>query len=137
MHVTKWIDPALTCCLRIILEPRDAFVAATAALDRTPSPAMSLLPISPVSSSSPLSFSSFYDQVREHGWSIVSTYDAPTLMRLAEQSVLLEEKVATGCLMIQAVTLLHYFRLARNKNPLEHTHEATQFRKAGSERESE
>lgn len=60
----------------------------------------------------------------------MSTYDAATLMRLAEQSVLLEEKVATGCLMIQAVTLLHYFRLARNKSPLEHTQEATQFRKA-------
>lgn len=104
----------------------------------SPPSVMSLLPPSSLSSS-PLSFSSFYDQVREHGWSVVSTYDAPTLMRLAEQSVLLEEKVATGCLMIQAVTLLHYFRLARNKNPLEHTHEATQFRKhrnrrAGSER---
>jgi len=62
---------------------------------------------------------------------VVSEYDPSSLLSVAEQCVILEEKVATGCLLIQAVTLLEYFRRTRGRHPRDHKVEAKEFSQRG------
>ncbi|MFP5446065.1 MAG: hypothetical protein ACLGIY_21210, partial [Betaproteobacteria bacterium] len=61
----------------------------------------------PAASGGP-SFPSFFSLVTKSGLSVVRSgdFDAPTLYRLARESVSCEEKVATGCLMVQAAALV-------------------------------
>jgi hypothetical protein len=54
-------------------------------------------------------------------------FDAPTLYRLARDSVSCEEKVATGCFMVQAAALVHCWALMRERDPLQHEREVVQF----------
>jgi len=75
--------------------------------------------------SSPLPFGSFLSTVRCSGLRILRTLDAPTLLRFAEQSLVLEEEVATGCLMIQGIALLEHFHKINGISPLEWPEQAT------------
>jgi hypothetical protein len=75
-------------------------------------------PASSVSSSSPPSFGSFLSSVRQSGLRSLRTLDAATLLSFAEQSLVLEEEVATGCLMIQALSLLEHFHRTEGISPL-------------------
>ena len=74
-----------------------------------------------------LSFPSFLARVRRSGLIIARSLKKETLIHIAEQALVLEEKVATGCVMIQAVTLLVYFHKQNGINPLEWTSAATDF----------
>src|SRR4051812_30669410 len=76
---------------------------------------------------SSISFPSFLAAVRRSGLKVAQSYDKEMLLHLAEQSLVLEEKVATGCVMIQAVTLLVYFHKQNGISPLEWTRAATDF----------
>ena len=87
--------------------------ASCDALSATPSP------------SSPLPFGSFLSTVRSSGLRLLRTLDAPTLLRFAEQSLVLEEEVATGCLMIQGIALLEHFHRTNGINPLDWPEQAT------------
>jgi len=58
-----------------------------------------------------LSFQSFFSHACHAGLHVVRSYDAPTLLDFAEQALVLEQKLATGCFLLQAVLLVeHYFR---------------------------
>jgi len=69
-------------------------------------------------SSSSSSFGSFLSSIRQSGLRSIRTLDAPTLLSFAEQSLVLEEEVATGCLMIQALSLLEHFHRTEGISPL-------------------
>ncbi len=73
---------------------------------------------STVSSPSSTSFGSFLSSVHQSGLRSIRTLDAPTLLSFAEQSLVLEEEVATGCLMIQALSLLEHFHRTVGISPL-------------------
>ena len=75
-----------------------------------------------------MAFSTFFAHVCRSGLGVVREYDTATLLTLAEQSVVLEEKVATGCMLIQAITLLEYFHRTRDRHPAQHRQEAQHFR---------
>ena len=70
-------------------------------------------------------FGSFLSTVRRSGLRILRTLDAPTLLRFAEQSLVLEEEVATGCLMIQGIALLEHFHKTNGISPIEWPDQAT------------
>ena len=69
--------------------------------------------------SSPLAFGSFLSTVRSSGLRILRSLDATTLLRFAEQALVLEEEVATGCLLIQGIALLEHFHRSRSISPLD------------------
>jgi hypothetical protein len=70
-------------------------------------------------------FGSFLSTVRRSGLRVLRTLDAATLLRFAEQSLVLEEEVATGCLMIQGIALLEHFHKTNGISPLEWPEQAT------------
>ena len=82
----------------------------------------------PAASGGP-TFPSFFSLVTQSGLGVVRSgdFDAPTLYRLARESVSCEEKVATGCFMVQAAALVHCWALMREQDPLQHEREVVQF----------
>jgi len=105
--------------------------AAAAAAARPPSATEGwLLPATSSSSAVvPTSFPSFYSLVSQSSLGIVRSgaFDAPTLYRFARESVSCEEQVATGCLLIQAATLVQCWALTHKKDPLQHERQVVQF----------
>src|SRR4051812_1495292 len=81
---------------------------------------------SPSESAAPTSFPSFFSLVSQSSLSIVQSgaFDAPTLYRFARESVSCEEQVASGCLLIQAATLVQCWALTHKKDPLQHERQA-------------
>lgn len=55
------------------------------------------------------SFQSFFAHACHAGLGVVRGYDAPVLLEYAEQALVLEQKLATGCFLLQAVLLVEYF----------------------------
>jgi hypothetical protein len=102
-----------------------ASAASSAPLSTAVTESASLALSAAPSSSAPLPFGSFLSTVRRSGLRILRTLDAPTLLRFAEQSLVLEEEVATGCLMIQGIALLEHFHKANGVSPLDWPDQAT------------
>jgi hypothetical protein len=55
------------------------------------------------------SFQSFFAHACHGGLGVVRSYDASALLEYAEQALVLEQKLATGCFLLQAVLLVEYF----------------------------
>ncbi len=55
------------------------------------------------------SFQSFFTHALHAGLGVVRCYDASALLEYAEQTLVLEQKLATGCFLLQAVLLVEYF----------------------------
>lgn len=56
------------------------------------------------------SFQTFFAHACRVGLSsIVDHYDASALLLFAEQALVLEQKLATGCFLLQGVLLVEYF----------------------------
>jgi hypothetical protein len=82
------------------------------------------------SSAAPItSFPSFFSLVSQSSLAVVQSgrFNAATLYRFARDSVACEEQVATGCLLIQAATLVQCWALTHQQDPLEHEREVVQF----------
>lgn len=103
----------------------------------SPSPSTSLLslipppflPCSPPSHSYP-HLSHLCAQIHEHGIKYVKTIDSPSLLLQAVmESVSYEEKVSSGCLLLQSMALLRYFHLVTNTDPIQDTKRAKLFSK--------
>ena len=80
-------------------------------------------------------FGSFFSTVHSSGLCLLRTLDAPTLLRFAEQSLVLEEEVVTGCLMIQGIALLEYFHKTHGISPLDWPEQATHVGQMGGKRD--
>jgi len=104
-----------------------ASAASSAPLSTAVTESASLALSAAPSSSAPLPFGSFLSTVRRSGLRVLRTLDAPTLLRFAEQSLVLEEEVATGCLMIQGIALLEHFHRANGVSPLDWPEQATRM----------
>ena len=116
----------------VVAAPASPAAAAAVVASAASSPPLSTavtesasLALSAAPSSSPLPFGSFLSTVRRSGLRILRTLDAPTLLCFAEQSLVLEEEVATGCLMIQGIALLEHFHRANGVSPLDWPDQAT------------
>ena len=83
------------------------------------------------SPSSLLSLSSFHAHVMVSGLCAVQSpqYDASSLYHLADSIFAFNERMTTGCFVLEAVALVQCFHLYFGKDPLsrEHEQEANQF----------
>lgn len=55
------------------------------------------------------SFLNFFAHTRRSGLTIIQQYEAGSLLEYAEQAHVLEQKLVTGCYLLQAVLLVEYF----------------------------
>jgi hypothetical protein len=55
------------------------------------------------------SFLDFFAHTRRSGLTIIQQYEAGSLLEYAEQAHVLEQKLVTGCYLLQAVLLVEYF----------------------------
>lgn len=83
-----------------------------------------------------LSFRNFVSVMQQQGLGAICSaeYDAPTLLRIAEESLTCETQLATGCYLVQAAALVHAWRLHTLRDPEKHKKEACKFGKLGSQR---
>ena len=72
-------------------------------------------------------FSAFFARVRGNGLSVVREYQPDALLAYASQALVLEEKVMTGCFLIQAVALVDYWRQTTGLVPIQHVKQARKF----------
>jgi len=75
------------------------------------------------------SLSSFHAHIAASGLRVVRSaqYDAESLYQLADAAFTFEERIATGCFILQAVALVQCFCLFCGLDPLQHEKEANQF----------
>jgi len=64
------------------------------------------------------------------GLAVVKQYDAADLLEYAEQALVLEQKLATGCFLLQAVLLVEYFVRTTPCHPLQREARAQDFVRA-------
>lgn len=83
--------------------------------------------VNPIASVS--SLPAFHTHVLHSGLRVVLSpqYDAATLYNLAETAFAFEERIATGCFLLEAVALVQCFRLHHGKDPIQHEQEANAF----------
>lgn len=55
------------------------------------------------------SFWAFYHHADAAGLAVVSQYEPPALLAFAKQALVLEQRLSTGCFILQAVLLVEYF----------------------------
>ncbi len=81
---------------------------------------------SPIGSTS---LASFHAHVAASGLRAVRSaqYNAASLYQLADAAFTFEERIATGCFMLQAVALVQCFCLINNQDPLQHEKDANGF----------
>lgn len=91
--------------------------AAAAAASAGPSPTTSTC------------LASFHAHVTASGLRAVRSaqYSAASLYYLADAAFNFEERIATGCFILQAVALVQCFRLFSNQDPLQHEKDANNF----------
>lgn len=65
------------------------------------------------------SFRSFVSIVQQYGLSVVRSpgYDVATLQRIARESLVCEEQLATGCYLIQAAAIVQCWQMENNRAP--------------------
>jgi len=108
------------------LKPLAAAAAAGAAAAAASSSSSSADP-SPIARTP--SLASFHAHIAASGLRVVRSaqYDAESLYQLADAAFTFEERIATGCFILQAVALVQCFCLFCGLDPLQHEKEANQF----------
>lgn len=71
-------------------------------------------------SSTHLSFLDFFAHTRRSGLTIIQQCDAGSLLEYAEQAHVMEQKLVTGCYLVQAVLLVEYFQRTQQQQQQQH-----------------
>ena len=97
--------------------------AATAACDGAVVTGMAA-----AASPSPSSFPTFFAHACRVGLGVVREYDCASLLAYAEQALVLEQKLATGCFLLQAVLLVEYVTRTTTCDKSQRAERATHLR---------
>ena len=122
-----------------VLHPHAEFARACEEGAGSPASARAHPHADPAEAAASLSFQHFFARACSSGLAVVRDYQPSALLAFAEQALVLEQKLAAGCFLLQAVLLVEHFVratpcLPADREPLAHEFgqsEAAWMRRSG------